>query len=236
MKVGYVRQFIVSALLIPVLFALWGCGKKPVEITQCFVAINDGDTGLDAVPPNGLIADPEKQCYGLKWSIPLAYEPFLFGKPVENLSITVGLVDQAPGAHMTDVRKARDKPEISLYPQLANEFQERIVAIKKASEETYGLKSTGTLRYGMEVYMPEKTAAEATMIMFYPVKFGSFMVLCPVGAEQLVEKVDPLTLCRVTSYMNQDLFAEYHVLYSLLPQLDLINSVIVNHILNFRVR
>jgi hypothetical protein len=137
---------------------------------------------------------------------------------------------------MTEVRKARDKPEVSLYPQLANEFQERIVAIKKASEETYGLKSTGKLMYGMEVYMPDKTDAEATMLMFYPVNSDSFMVVCPVSADQRVEQVDPLTLCTVTSYMNQDLFAEYHVLYSLMPQLDLINSVMVSHILNFRVR
>ncbi len=235
MKVGYVRQFIVNVLVIPALLALWGCDQKNQEITQCFVPVEDSANRDDAV--GGLILDPEKQCYGLKWSIPVAYEPFLFGTPVENLSITIGLVDQVPGAEMTEARKVRDKPEVSVYPQLANEFQERIAAVRKAGEETYGLKPTGGLMYGMEVYMSENPNAASRIIMFYPVVGGgSSMVVCNASVEQLVEAIDPLTPCTVTSYMDGYLFAEYNILYSLMTQLDLLNSVMIHQVLSFRVR
>ena len=236
MKVGYVRQFIVRILLVSAVFALWGCDKSMElqEIAQC-IAPTQGDTGLSAVPPRGLVLLPDKQCYGLQWAIPLAYEPYLFGTPVENLNITMGLLDQTPGAHMTDVRKAREKPEISVYPQVAAEFQDRITAVRNASEEAYGLRSTGRLMYNMEVWMSDKPGAAAAMVMFYPVNGGSSMVVCTVPAQQMIEQIDPLTLCTVTTYIDEHLFAEYHILYSLMPQFDLINSVMIGHILDFLV-
>jgi hypothetical protein len=212
------------------------------DIRQC-VAVIEGGADLSAVPV-GLKAFPDRQCYGLQWSIPLAYEPYLFGTPVENLNITIGLLTpHTPGAHMTEARKAREQPQVSVYPQLANEFQEKVMAVRKAAEETYGLTSTGTLMYGMEVLLSDITRA-GRVLMFYPVNQGSPMVVCTIGSglgleqpvQQIVEQIDPLTLCTVTSYMDDRLFAEYRILYSLMPQFDLINSVLVNNILEFRVR
>ncbi len=195
------------------------------------------------MPPGGLKAIPERKCYGLQWSIPLAYEPYVFGTPVENLNITMGLLDQTPGAHMTEARKLLQQPQISIYPQLGNEFQERVSSLRKTAEETYGLATTSYLAYGMEVLMSDVTRG-ARVIMFYPVDQGQSMVVCTVGValvenqpiQQLIEQIDPATLCSVTSYMDGWLFAEYRIVYSLMPQFDLINSVLINNILEFRVR
>jgi hypothetical protein len=243
MKPAQVRQYIIRAMLLPALLVLGACDKsmEPQEISQCVSPV-EGGGGLDAVPPSGLALIPEKQCYGLHWSIPLAFEPYLFGTPVENLNITMGLLDQTPGAHMTEVRKAREQPQVSVYPQTGNEFQERIAEIRKAAEETYGLKTTARSMYGMEVLMSDESAGAAGMVMFYPVNPDAAMVVCTVNAPQAnnadqanagdaLAQIDPLTLCSVTTYMNERLFAEYRILYSLMPQFELINSVLVNNVL-----
>ena len=108
------------------------------------------------------------------------------------------------------------------------------MAIKKAAEETYGLKSTGMQMYGMEVYESDVTNTGTRILMFYPVNAGTSMVVCNIGAGQLLDQIDPLTLCTVTTYMDGRLFAEYRILYELMPQFELINSVLVNNILAFR--
>jgi hypothetical protein len=244
MKTGYIRVYIASVLLVSAILALWGCDKSMElqNITQCVVA-TEGGADLSTMP-SGLRAIPDRQCYGLQWAIPLAYEPYVFGTPVENLNITMGLLTpHTPGAHMTEARKARELPQISVYPQIGNEFQDKVNALRKAAEETYGLASTGTLMYGMEVLLSEVTRA-GRVLMFYPVSQGSPMVVCSIGAglgleqpvQQLVEQIDPLTLCTVTTYMDERLYAEYRIVYSLMPQFDLINSVLVNKILAFRIR
>jgi hypothetical protein len=219
-------------MLVPALLVLGACDRsmEPQEISQCVAPI-EGDGGLDAVAPRGLASIPEKQCYGLHWSIPLAFEPYLFGSPVENLNITMGLLDQTPGAHMTEARKAREQPQVLVYPQPGNEFEERIAEIRKAAEEQYGLKTTARTMYGMEVFMSDASAAGTRMVMFYPVNPDAAMVVCTIGAGQDEEQIDPLTLCNVTTFMNERLFAEYHILYSLMPQFELINSVLVNNVL-----
>jgi hypothetical protein len=235
MKVGDVRQLVIRAILVPGLLVIWGCDKSMElqEITQC---ISPAGGGVEATPPRGLALIPAKQCYGLYWSIPLAYEPYLFGTPVENLNITMGLLDQTPGAHMTDVRKAREQPEIAVYPQVGNGFQQRIAEVRKTAEETYGLKPTAGSMYGMEVLMSDASSAGAKMVMFYPVTQDGAMVVCTIGAGQDATQIDPLTLCSVTTYMNEWLYAEYNILYSLMPQFELINAVMVNNILEFETR
>ncbi|MES2625045.1 MAG: hypothetical protein V4628_07195 [Pseudomonadota bacterium] len=253
MNVGYARRLAARALVVGAVFALWGCDKSMElqDISQCVAPIEGG--GLSAVPPSGLKTIPERQCFGLQWSIPLAFEPYLFGTPVENLNITLGLLDQTPGAHMTEVRKAREQPEVGVYSQpKGTEFQERILAVRKAGEEAYGLESTGGLMYNMEVLMSKTNNAGLTLVVFYPVNQGSSMVVCNVASLRveeepenpleainpavLIQQIDPLTLCTATSYMDERLFAEYHILYSLMPQFDLINAVLINNILEFRVR
>ena len=87
--------------------------------------------------------------------------------------------------------------------------------------------------YGMEVFRPAATDGGTGIVMFYPVTRDGAMVVCP-GPDET--QIDPLTLCSVTTYMNEWLFAEYNILYSLMPQFELINSVMVNHILEFRAR
>lgn len=236
MQVGHVRQFIISAMLVPALLALSACDKsmEPQEITQCIAPVVENEGGPNA--PRGLDLIPEKQCYGLYWSIPLAFEPYLFGTPVENLNVTMGLLDQTPGAHMTDVRKAREQPEISVYAHTGDGFEQRITEVRKAAEESYGLQPTAGSMYGMEVLTSDATDAAARMVMFYPVTPDGAMVVCTIGADQNEAQIDPLTLCSVTTYMNEWLFAEYRILYSLMPQFDLLNSVMVNRILDFRAR
>jgi hypothetical protein len=206
---------------------------EPQEIAQCISPVAGGG---GTMPPRGLALIPAKQCYGLYWSIPLAYEPYLFGTPVENLNITMGLLDQTPGAHMTDVRKARELPEISIYPQVSNEFQKRIAEVRKAAEETYALKPTAGSMFGMEVLMSDVSSTGARMVMFYPVTLDGAMVVCTIGPGQDQTQIDPLTLCSVTTYMNEWLFAEYRILYSLMPQFELINAVLINNILEFETR
>jgi hypothetical protein len=243
MEAGCIRLLFTRALLLSVVVAFSGCDQSMElqDISQCISAIPEG-SGLSTVPPGGLKSIPERECFGLQWSIPLAYEPYVFGTPVENLNITMGLLDQTPGAHMTEARKLREQPQISIYPQLNNEFQERVASLRKAAEDAYGLTSTGTLLYGMEVLMSNVTRG-ARVIMFYPLDQGQPMVVCTIGValateqpiQQLIEQIDPSTLCSVTSYINGWLFAEYHIVYSLMPQFELINSVLMNNILEFRV-
>jgi hypothetical protein len=255
MKPGQVRQYIINAMFVPALLVLSSCDKSMElqEIAQCVAPVEGGD-GLNAVAPRGLALIPEKQCYGLHWSIPLAFEPYLFGTPVENLNVTIGLLDQTPGAHMTDGRKAREQPQVSIYPQIGNEFEERIAEIRKAAEEKYGLQTTARSMYGMEVLSSDETAGGVGMVMFYPVNPDAEMVVCTtntdqvntdqanadqvnggqITAGQIEAQIDPLTLCSVTTYMNEQLFAEYRILYSLMPQFELLNSVLVNSILEFR--
>lgn len=242
MKVGKVRQFIIGAILVPALLMLWGCDKsmEPQNIAQCIAPVESGEAD-NPDPPRGLALIPQKQCYGLYWSIPLAFEPYLFGTPVENMNITMGLLDQTPGAHMSEPRKAREQPEISLYPQVGNAFQERITSVRQAAEETYGLKTTAQTMYGMEVFMSDETEAGARIVVFYPVRQDGAMVVCTIAASQddtarIDTQIDPLTLCSVTTYVNEWLFAEYHILYSLMPQFELLNAVLLNNILEFRAR
>lgn len=234
MKVVNIRLLIARLMLIPAMLVLWGCDKsmEPQDISQCIAPAADGSD-----PPGGLDPIPQKQCYGLYWSIPLAFEPYLFGTPVENLNITMGLLDQTPGAHMSEPRKVREQPEISLYPQVGNAFEERIASVKDAAEKSYGLKTTARSMYGMEVMMSDATAAGTRLIVFYPVSKDAAMVVCTISAVQVdATQIDPLTLCSVTTYVNEWLFAEYHILYSLMPQFELLNSVLINNILEFRAR
>jgi len=206
---------------------------EPKLFTQCVAKLSSYGLAHPEVT-KGLIIDNERQCYSLHWSIPKAYQPYL--SPSDDLEIIVGKPDLAPGASLSEKRKSAEMPMVYIRSLLLGTFAYRVDGIKVAGQVSYGLKKSGRTMYGRQVYESTKDLNFHHDVVFYPDDDSQPIISCGVGTKGGgVDQIKPYTGCKVRADIDGHVYAEYHLLYSLMPQFEQINAAVIGLIRSFIV-
>lgn len=209
---------------------------EPEQIMQCVGAT--GPYG-DAHPEltKGLVIDTQRKCYVLRWSIPRAYMAYLSGPASsDHLNLTIGISDLTPGAYLSEERISKEMPNITIHSNLSYTYEKRIAISKEGYVAGYGIKPTGRVMYDMEIYETTKADVASAVVMFHSKNPMLPTVMCHVGRNGGVDQINPYTPCNVRSKIDDRLYAEYYIVYSLMPQFEKINVALVGRIRSFIVQ
>jgi hypothetical protein len=236
---GYMGKPVGILLLVLGVIVLPGCGNstsmEPKQFTQCMGKVGpDGAARPEST--KGLLVVSEQKCYALRWSIPLAYMPSQIS-PYGDMRFKMGVPDMTPGAYFNKALDAAHPTEVRIASLLMGNFlEQRVNHTMRVYGGGYGLKNSGRVVNGFEIYESTKALTESHVVLLHSQDPTQPILVCTVGRRGTINQLFPDTGCRVTTNVDGHFSADYDITYSQLPQFEQLNAAVVARIRSFIVQ
>ncbi|MGJ8619208.1 MAG: hypothetical protein ACSHWN_02655 [Methylophilaceae bacterium] len=233
MKFNNCKLSLVPLILTVILAILSACSNNNIEdqnvyMTQCIShpAENSKSKSFET-----FFTGNKVKCHALLWRIPQKYSPNTGDYPTQNDFISANIyIDDAPES-VLPVWKARkqQKIKIKLLPYWENVSETVLARFKSTRTAVYSLEKVESNLNGWEVYDCKSKKCNVQEVLFYKAKPVEHLVSCSHGDKNKSYKNIPdATVCRVHTFVDRRIYAEYPVLYESFKDWDEVNNPVIS--------
>lgn len=214
---------------------LCACGNNNIEdqnvyMTQCIShpAENSKSKSFET-----FFTGNKVKCHALLWRIPHKYSPNTGDDSTQNDYISTNIyIDDAPES-ILPAWKARkqQKIKIKLLPYWENVNETLMAQFKRTSVAISSLDKVESNLNGWEVYDCKSKKCEVKQALFYKAKPVEYLINCRYSDKNKSYKNIPnATVCRVHTFVDGRVYAEYPVLYESFKNWDEVNNSAIRFI------